>query len=166
LAVDFHQSGDLVVAGSFDASITIGDTELKATAGIADIFIARYDANASLLFAEGFGGQGNATVYDMAIDPNGYAVVVGEFQVDFEVSSQNVLMGGGGFDAYILKVGFLGNGYWGYSIGDAAQQSAQGVAIDGNGDSIIGGNFSGIIDLGQGPIVGGTSDIFLAKFGP
>ncbi len=166
LAVAFHESGDLFVAGSFDASITIEDTELKATGGIADIFVARYDANASLMYAEGFGGQKNATVYDMAIDPNGYAVVVGEFQEDFEVNSQNVLMGAGGFDAFVLKVGFLGNGYWGYAMGDAQQQRADGVAIDGNGDAIVAGNFSGTIDLGQGPTVGGSSDFFLAKFGP
>jgi hypothetical protein len=165
ITVAFHTSG-LFVGGSFDGSITIEDTELKASNGTDDIFVAHYDANDTFDFAKRFGGKETATLSSMAIDDAGFSLLSGEFQEDFKVSSTTTLIGKGGFDAFVMKVGSLGNGYWGFAAGDVGRQTAQGVAVDANGDTIIAGTFAGTIDLGLGDLVGGTSNFFLAKFGP
>ena len=139
---------------------------LEASNGTQDIYIARYDANAKLLYASRFGGKETANIYDLAIDANGFALLGGEFQNDFPVNSSQTFDSQGSYDALLLNVGSLGNGYWGYAMGETGRQTVYGVDIDANGDILFAGTFSGTIDLGQGPIMGGNGDLFIAKFAP
>ena len=61
-----------------------------------------------------------------------------------------------------------GETQWSKSAGDNANQEANGVGVDGAGNVIIAGGFTGTIDLGGGPLtsVMGSRDVFVAKFSP
>jgi hypothetical protein len=53
---------------------------------------------------------------------------------------------------------------WAKIKGDGADQSGQGVAVDGAGNVYVTGSFQGTIDLGGGPLTSaGGDDVFIAK---
>jgi hypothetical protein len=54
---------------------------------------------------------------------------------------------------------------WSYRFGDGNFQFGRGVAVDGEGNVLATGSFSGSVDFGGGPLTSaGASDIYLAKF--
>jgi Beta-propeller repeat len=60
-----------------------------------------------------------------------------------------------------------GNILWSERFGDASDQVARNVAVDGLGNVFVTGNFSGTINFGGGTLMSaGGDDIFLAKLDP
>jgi hypothetical protein len=56
---------------------------------------------------------------------------------------------------------------WAKSFGGAAWDNGEAVAIDGAGNTVVTGTFSGTVNFGGGPLTSaGTSDVFVAKYGP
>ena len=54
---------------------------------------------------------------------------------------------------------------WVVTAGDASDQYAATIAVDGAGNVVVGGVFAGTMDWGTGPLTSaGSSDIFLARF--
>lgn len=54
---------------------------------------------------------------------------------------------------------------WSQSFGDASDQRAASIVVDGDGNILIAGSFRGAIDFGGGTLVSaGGNDIYLAKF--
>lgn len=54
---------------------------------------------------------------------------------------------------------------WSQHFGDADEQSANSVAVDGSGNVFVTGYFSGTADFGGGPLTSAGGDIFVAAFG-
>lgn len=60
-----------------------------------------------------------------------------------------------------------GDPLWTRSFGDADNQYASAVAVDGRGDLLVAGHYYGTVDLGGGPLPSaGKTDVLLAKFAP
>jgi hypothetical protein len=54
---------------------------------------------------------------------------------------------------------------WGARFGDSSDQHGKSVAVDGAGNVLLAGDFSGAVDFGGGPLISaGASDISIAKF--
>lgn len=73
------QAGNVYVAGFFRDTMLIGGQSL-ISAGESDIFVAKFDANGQLDWAQRYGHVKNDVVHAMAFDTMGNIMVVGEYQ--------------------------------------------------------------------------------------
>lgn len=69
-------SGEIYVVGTFEGTAAFGTTELHSE-GLADLFVARYDAAGNLEWAASAGGASQDEAYGVAVDEAGHAYVVG-----------------------------------------------------------------------------------------
>ncbi|MBK9263992.1 MAG: SBBP repeat-containing protein [Polyangiaceae bacterium] len=116
----------------------------------------------SALWAKSFGDAAFQDIFDVAVDPLGNIVIVGQFigTVDF---------GGGPFttptsngDIFIAKYDPQGNHLWSQQYGANGTDGARSVAIDAAGNILVTGLFQSTVDFGGGAhvSVNGTHDIF------
>src|SRR5262245_15445687 len=109
----------------------------------------------ALNFAWGF--QTGSTLADWAsavdTDPGGNVYLTGCFQgtVDFDPGAGTTnLTSAGGLDVFVAKYSPAGNFLWARSVGGAALDSAQDIAIDGAGNVLVVGSFNGTVDFDPG----------------
>jgi hypothetical protein len=160
IAVD--EAGAVLVAGHFYASVDFGAGPLSS-AGYEDSFLCKLDAAGNSLWSRRFGGPGDQLANSVAVDGSGAAFVAGVFagSIDF---GGGPLTSNGGLDVFLAKFDAAGNLVWSKRFGDASDQTANGIAVDGSGNVIVGGYFYGTIDFGGAPLtnVNGENG-FIAK---
>jgi hypothetical protein len=161
IAVD--GSGNPVVIGEFSGTANFGAGPL-ASAGLNDIFLVGLRGiDGGHRWSKRLGSSGDDLGYAVAVD--GLDVVVtGSFQgtVDF---------GGGArsstydlYDLFVAKYTAEGQHLWSRAIWGSSREYGRGVAIDGTGDVVVTGHFTGLIDFGGGRLTSnGLADIFVAK---
>jgi len=98
------------------------------------------------------------------VDGSGNCLVTGRFagSVDF---GGGALASAGGQDVFLAKYSSSGAHIWSKRFGGTLGDRGNGVAVDGSGDVVVTGNFSGAIDFGGGSLISsGSQDLFVAKF--
>ena len=140
---------------------------MLTSAGSWDIFVAKLDSGGNHVWSKRFGDGNHQYAPAVAVDDLDNVLVAGYFvgAVDF---GGGTLTSAGGEDIFLAKFDSGGGHQWSKRFGDAStEQQAWGVAIDGSGNAIIAGYFTGAVDFGGGalPNAGPNADIFVAKFG-
>lgn len=180
-----YPDGSSIIIGYFSGTATFGQGEVNQTslvsAGLSDIFIARYNANGTLAQVRRFGGTGNDSAIGIDTFLDGSIVITGAFEntVTFGQGepNQTTLVSAGQYDIFTAKynadntlswvkgTGGIGWGEIGYSVVSYA-----------DGSSIVTGNFNGDVTFGQGEpsqtlltltvpgSFGNRVDIFIAKY--
>jgi len=90
-------------------------------------------------------------------------VIAGDFEgtIDF---GGGPLACVGASDGFIAKLDRYGNHIWSRRFGDEESQIANALAVDGPGDIVLAGSFSGTVDFGGGPLVAaGSPDAYIVK---
>lgn len=158
---------DLVVAGGVFGTVDLGDlgADPLGSAGLTDVFVARFDAAGEVLWARRFGGAGDQLATSVAVDPFGNIVVAGAFSgaLDF---------GGDALDAdpnsgatFLAKLDGAGQPLAARAFGPGV--SLPSVGVDGGGNIVLTGQMEGSVDFGLGPIESaGFMDVFVARFDP
>src|SRR5439155_3523626 len=84
MGVDVDGTGNVVVTGGFTGAVNFGGGVLTS-AGMSDIFVAKYGADGTYLWASRFGSTGNDRANSVAVDSSGNVLVTGSFlgTVDF-----------------------------------------------------------------------------------
>lgn len=178
LVVDL--SGNTYITGRFQGTSDFdpgaGIHNLTASNGAADIYFAKYDNLGNYMWANiitsGW-GQG----VDIDIDNTGNVYITGFFMGtgDFDPGPATAFITGVFpiSNIYFAKYDNNGNYIWAYNIESTFwTQSGIGTAIDvdGTGNVYLTGGFSDTVDFDPGAAtqnlfsVGGTSDIFIAKY--
>lgn len=141
-------SGEVALVGNFFGTFSLGGDALASSGGdlynLGDIFVAKLDADGNHVFSKSFGGPGrDETANDVAIDPNGNVILVGD-------ARGVVNFGGDPLDPvassaiFVAKLDAAGAHVWSRMYGqDAADEGASAVATNSSGEVIIGGSFSG-----------------------
>jgi hypothetical protein len=131
--------------------------------------LARYSAGGAYLWAKDLGGDSTDEAFGVAADASGHVVVVGGFQgtVNFGGSP---LTSAGFWDAFAAKFSAgSGSHMWSSAFGGSRDDFANAVAVDGNGNAIVTGDFQSAVDFG-GPegtrSSAGAADIFLLAISP
>lgn len=161
--VAIDASGSEVVTGDFAGTVDFGGGPLTSAAGM-DAFLAKHDSGGNHVWSRAFGGAGTDGGTALAIDGSGNTIVTGHFfgTVDF---GGGPIVGAGGSDIFVARYGPSGRHLTSGGFGDASNQYALSVALDGPGSPLVTGYFQGTIDFGGGPLTSaGGDDIFLAKF--
>jgi hypothetical protein len=138
------------------------------SAGLNDVFLAKFDSNCKHLWSKRFGDandqQGN-TNESVAIDSMGNVFIAGRFQGTMDFGG-GPLTSAGSVDAFLAKFDRDGKHLWSKRFGDADEQRASGLAVDPvTGAVVLGGTCKGTVDFGGGPLSGTTNlDVVVAKF--
>ena len=148
-------------AGTYTAKLTVTDNGGALGSDSALVTIA--GSAGGTPWARGFGGAASDVGYGVAVDASGNAVMTGrvESTVDF----------GGGVvcppaAVFVSKYSPTGATMWSKCLGGVlGGGTGRAVAVDGSGNVLVTGRFSGTIDFGTGPLTSaGASSIFLAKY--
>ena len=154
--------GGVVIASSFAGTMDL-DGQVLSSAGASDAYVARLDATGTVVWAEAFGGAADDHARSVAIDGAGQIVVSGEFAASAAFGPEQ-LVSAGEQDAFVAILSGAGDVSTALGFGDRASQAAFGAARDGPGQLVVGGDFAGEVDFGEGMLksVGG-GDMFLAR---
>ena len=102
--------------------------------------------------------------YAVATDRSGNTFVTGYAGGTMDFGGGPLADAGLG-DAFVAKYNASGVYLWARRLGGTAQDIGEGVAVDGNGDVIVTGQFQNTVDFGGGPLTStGGRDIFVAKY--
>src|SRR5438067_1860242 len=146
--------------GSYTATLTVMDD--RGARG-TDSALVTITGAAGAGWARGFGGAASDVAYGVALDGSGNAVMTGriESSVDF----------GGGVvcpptAVFVSTYAPTGAALWSKCLGGVlGGGTGRAVAVDGNGNVLVTGKFSGTVDFGTGPLTSaGADDVFLAKY--
>jgi hypothetical protein len=168
VAID-KNSGDVVVTGSFQNTVTFGGGPLTS-AGQGDIFIAKYSgATGAHLWSKRFGSIMADQGTDVAVDSSGNIVLTGLFTgaVDFGTGPLAPVYDTVG-NVFVAKFSASGTALWAKNFAENGAGNANGLAIDASGNIVVVGSFQGNIDFGGGWLVSanGYFEAFVAKFSP
>jgi hypothetical protein len=173
LAVD--PSGNVLVTGNFsgttDFDPSTGVYNLTALGG-DDIFLAKYDEDGSLYWANAIACSSFAKAYDIDTDAAGNVYLTGYFSIaaDFDPLPGNPLLTASGqFDSFFAKYDTAGALVWVKVISSNSSVYSRRIRVDQNHHVIITGEFRDTTDFDPDtstfPIVSaGNSDLFLAKY--
>ena len=161
-------AGNTVVAGSFYGSITLGGTTL-VSAGYTDVFVARISPGGQWLQAVRAGGPGEDQASSLVLDAAGTAVVAGWFGNLVPGASATfgatTLTTAGGADAFVARLGSGGQWLQAARAGGADSDYIAALALDGAGNAVALGSFTGPGTLGTTTLSApaGTVQLFVAK---
>jgi hypothetical protein len=162
-AVSADGAGNVAFVGELHGTMDFGGGPLTSAGG-ADIFVAKLDANGNHIWSKRFGGGGNQTGFSVVGYGSGGVAITGQFggSTDF---GGGPLTSAGGQDAFLVKLDAGGNHVWSLQFGDPNTEVGYSVAVDGWGDVVFTGRFAGVINFGGSPLSSaGGFDAFLTKF--
>jgi hypothetical protein len=163
IAVD--TSGNALITGTFLSSIDFGGGALQSAGGL-DVFVAKLDPSGAYLWGKAFGDASDQVGWTVATGSDGAVLVAGDLSgaADFGGGPRQ---SAGGTDIFLAKFDSAGAHVWSKSFGDASDQHATSVAVDGLSAVVLTGTLDGAADFGGGPIQSaGSGDVFLAKLDP
>jgi hypothetical protein len=161
MAVD--PSDNVVVAGSFAGSLDFGGGAL-VSGGKSDIFVAKLDVSGKKMWSTSFACADDTSVVKIAVDSASNVFVFGNFSTSVTFG-KDTLVGAGSGDFFLAKLDSNGAPLWSKRFGDIGDQSGAGMTVDGAGNVLLTGTFTGALSFGGKALVASQSDndIFVAK---
>jgi hypothetical protein len=164
VAVD--AAGSVYVVGTFRGSVDFGGGILTS-AGLADVFLAKYDSHGVHQWSRRFGDIANDEGNSIELDASGNVVITGAFVYTVDFGGGPLTSSMYSDDIFLAKFDPAGGHLWSRSLGGASPDLGYDLDVDASGDVLLTGIFSGAADFGGGFIAGaGQNDIFVAKYSP
>lgn len=161
VAVD--ASGNIYVIGGFVGSTTVGATTLSAS-GSQDVMVIKFDASGTPVWFKKFGGNMDDTANAITVDSAGNVFIAGRFQNTINLGG-TVHVSTGDSDVFVAKLDSTGAVVWGRKLGGTLFDSADGIALDGAGNVVVLGNYTGSITVGAATLNSGSQmSSFVARF--
>jgi hypothetical protein len=158
--------GNVIICGYFNSpTMSFGNTSIT-TNGIEDIFVAKYNSNGNLLWANNYGGIANDYGTGIACDNAGNIYFCGYFSSPTLAFGSSTLNNNGSDDIFLTKFDSNGNVVWSQNAVGSAGEVSNGIALDGNGNVYLCGTYtSPSLSFGNISINNnGNKDIFLVKY--
>jgi len=165
LATDSENA--VVVSGTFDRSIQFGDSlAFMANTSDNDVFVAKYDAAGSLLWAKKAGGVFEDRTAALATDAEDNIYLTGSFAGRLTLDSTlEILSVGNNDNFYLLRYTPDGAADWARSIGSLETEQATSLAIHSS-TIVVGGYYRGSFEVDGLQLInpGDDFDGFVAGF--
>jgi hypothetical protein len=129
LALATDGNGNVAIAGKVTGRLTT-----TAIGGGDDTFVTKYDSQGRELFTRQIAPALNDQANALAFGTDGSLYVAGQTKSALSASVTH----GGGSDAYLMKLTPSGSLNWARQFGGSGDDRASALAIDGNGDVILG----------------------------
>lgn len=158
-----------IFAGTADFDPGVGTHNLIVTTGGTNLFVSKLDASGNFVWAKQSGG--NAQGSSIRTDGSGNVYTSGHFQftTDFDPGAGTFnLTSAGGRDGFIFKWDAMGNFVWAKQLGGTLDDVADELTVDGFGNVLTVGYFSGKVDFDPGAgadhfLTAVAGDIFVSK---
>jgi hypothetical protein len=163
--VALDTSGNLFVCGQIEFTSHFGTYPLS-TAGIHDIYLAKYSHNGNLLWAKREGGVGGDKAYSVGVDRAGNAYIVGEYEENFIFGNTHVVADAGN-NMFIAKYDSGGVFKWVKTIqGGGETVRGYACAVDPDGNVYAGGVIRGDAKYNGTQLFAtrGSTDVVFFKF--
>ncbi len=173
-------AGQVVAAGSFLATgstpINFGTpghpgAPLYSTYPNQSISLAAFTLDGDYAWSELLDNGGDSYANGLAVDGAGNIVIAGEFKGYLQAGIVTLHDKASFQNSFIIKAGPLGqlppfSGAWAVTYGSTQAQRATALAIDHNGDAVIGGMFYQVGDFGAGQVTGTAidEDVYVARY--
>ncbi|HKW13409.1 MAG TPA: T9SS type A sorting domain-containing protein [Candidatus Krumholzibacteria bacterium] len=158
-------AGNVLTSGYFTGTANFGGANL-VSAGGTDGYVAKYSSAGVHQWSLRFGAANNDVANKAVADGAGNVLVTGFFNsaVDF---GGGILTSAGFTDAMIVRYSPAGTHQWSRRIGGVGADQGNAVCVDAANRLILGGQFSNVVDFGNGPVeANGFNDAFVAEFSP
>jgi len=161
-AVTVDASGNSYVTGSFYGTVNFGTGNVTSV-GRADMFVAKYSSTGVAQWVRTFGDASDSFGTGIDTDTAGNVYVTGYYFGT--VSFGGAPLVSNSWDVVLMKYGPNGNHLWSKRLGGAGYDMGEALAVDGAGNVLIGGQFSGTGNFGGADLTSaGGYDAFLAKY--
>lgn len=171
-AIATDLNGNVIITGYFQHdSVTFGPITLynaSVNAAVSDdIFLAKYDANGQIQWAQQIGSSASVEKgRTVAVDPIGNILLAGEFSADSIVIAGNSLYNHPGYksDIFLAKFTPSGNLIWATTIGHELEESVNNIHIDTAGNIFLAGWYASdslVIGTTTLPAVNGRTAFFV-----
>ncbi|MCX6306500.1 MAG: T9SS type A sorting domain-containing protein [Bacteroidetes bacterium] len=165
LAVDV--SGNPYASGQyFSPEITFGSYALT-NAGIANLFLVKYDGSGNVLWAKSAGGTFDDRGNSVSVDTLGNSYIAGYFGSPNIVFGPDTLTNAGSVNIFLASYDPGGTELWAKSAGGTGGDVGNSVAVDASGNAFVTGVFESPVTIfGSDTLtLAGAYDIYLAKSG-
>lgn len=162
-------NGNLYVIGWYSsATITFGSLTLtNPGVGTGDVFVVKYDATGTALWAKTFGGAEGDIGNGIAADALGNVYITGSFASStINFGTTTLTNAGTGSDVFIVKLTSSGTEVWAKSAGGVGSDRGNAITVDLLGNIFTTGAFtSASINFGTGSLSNASSvnDFFIVK---
>ena len=164
LALAIDGSNNVFLTGYFSNIVSFGGVNY-ASAGLADVFIAKYNSAGVHQWSRRSGGLGDDAGRGLAVDGSGNVFMTGSFvgNVDF---GGGLLVPAGGVEIVLAKYGGVAGAHqWSKRFGNTSDDYGTSVAVNAAGHVFVTGWFTGLMNMGGANLVNlGFTDVFLARF--
>lgn len=161
-SIGIDDAGNCYITGVFYDVAYFGNITLSSLGGL-DVFVAKLDTNGIWQWAERGGGFVGEAGYGIAVDSAGNSYVTGHFM--WSATFGTTTLSSQGFaDVFVATLDT--NGVWGWAVsgGGASPDYVYDIALDGNGDLILTGDFEDSATFGTETVTSlGDVDVFIAK---
>lgn len=168
-SVAIDSTNAIIIGGYFHDQIILDQT-LTSPSGDRYAFLAKLNAGGTPQWSWNFGDGSTSVaqrVTGLAVDGSDAIAVTGYFGGSLELDGSTSITGTGtAIDGYVAKYSGAGVYDWHLHIDDAtgdAEQRPDALAVDSQGNVVIGGAFYGTVDFGAGNVAADGADMFLLK---
>ena len=135
-------AGNKYIAGTFKSTLDFGNGVTITAVDNADAFIAKYDADGNILWANGFGGYLTDYTDGIAVDNDGNIITISRFY-DVVIFGTDTLVSTGSWDIAVVKFDTDGNYMWMKQVtnGDKLMDQAYDIQVDSKGNYVMIGMF-------------------------
>ncbi len=162
-AVVVDQAGNIYVGGYVEGSVDFGDG-IKTSAGGADAFVAKFEADGKGIGSKLFGDAADQSVQQLGLTPTNQLVLAGTFGGTVSFGGPK-LTSVGGVDLFVAKLDESSFHVASRRFGGMGTEAVNGLAIDSTGAVLLTGSFDSTIDFIAGVSVTskGLADVYVAK---
>ncbi len=132
------KDNNLIAAGSFKTSLSVGNQNLVNSNSYDDSYLVKYDPNGQVLWNVQFVTEGEFGIFGITTDKTGNVIVSGEFKNQMTVGEKTIDAGTDD-GAFIIKLDAAGNCLWanGYPVGNVVY-SAMPACDENNNIYLVG----------------------------
>lgn len=165
--MDVDDEGNIVVVGSYESSIGF-DTLIRNTNNLfGESYITKYSNNGNVIWAKTVEGTNTNLTTDIAYDNNGNYLITGFFSGNYNLGGSTITSSTQSYDILIGKLDKNGNTVWLKKAGSIAEDAAQAICADKEGNAFITGYFIRTAYFDNNSIeYYDYNDIFIAKYAP
>lgn len=171
IGVAVSPGGEIALAGSFNGTIDLGGGALSSAD--EDAFVAMLGPTGGHLWSRRFGGAGYDLAKGVGFDPAGNVVVAGLLSNEIDLGG-GPLVAEGVYEVFAAKLDPAGQHLWSRRFGGPGSAShAAHLAVDGAGNAVAFGLFSGTMTVGGAELTAagtngssGPEDLFVIKLDP
>jgi hypothetical protein len=153
--MEIDNNGDLVIGGAFWDTVWLAPNQMIVSDGaLADMFIAKYDADGNFIWAKQMGGSGDQRIQSLSTDPQGNIYTTGFFfgSPYFDAPGGTTVSTQGSEDIFLAKYNSSGALLWAQGFGSVngsptSTESGLDVGTDDMGNVYFTGRLLGAADF-------------------